>query len=88
MFKLVLLIIRLQQESITTFLLSGDREEAVTSIGRTIGIRDENIKSSLTPQDKASIISTLQGKGHRVAMVMKSNALLVFYHGQVKYPHL
>ncbi|CAN6296311.1 unnamed protein product [Urochloa humidicola] len=60
---------RLQQESITTFLLSGDREEAVTSIGRTIGIRNENIKSSLTPQDKASIISTLQGEGHRVAMV-------------------
>ncbi|CAD6202338.1 unnamed protein product [Miscanthus lutarioriparius] len=60
---------RLQQESITTFLLSGDRQEAVASIGRTIGIRDENIKSSLTPQDKASIISTLQGKGHRVAMV-------------------
>ncbi|CAL4929360.1 unnamed protein product [Urochloa decumbens] len=60
---------RLQQESITTFLLSGDREEAVTSIGRTVGIRNENIKSSLTPQDKASIISTLQGEGHRVAMV-------------------
>ncbi|OEL16438.1 Copper-transporting ATPase PAA2, chloroplastic [Dichanthelium oligosanthes] len=60
---------RLQQESITTFLLSGDREEAVTSIGRTVGIRNENIKSSLTPQDKASIITTLQGEGHRVAMV-------------------
>ncbi|KAK8446693.1 hypothetical protein SEVIR_9G524700v4 [Setaria viridis] len=60
---------RLQQESITTFLLSGDREEAVTSIGRIVGIRNENIKSSLTPQDKASIISTLQGEGHRVAMV-------------------
>jgi len=41
----------------------------VTSIGRTVGIRNENIKSSLTPQDKASIISTLQGEGHRVAMV-------------------
>ncbi|CAN6313866.1 unnamed protein product [Urochloa humidicola] len=60
---------RLQQESITTFLLSGDREEAVTSIGRTVGIRNENIKSSLTPQDKASIISTLQGEGYKVAMV-------------------
>lgn len=60
---------RLQQESITTFLLSGDRGEAVTSIGRTIGIRNENIKSSLTPQDKANIISTLQAKGHIVAMV-------------------
>ncbi|XP_062210075.1 copper-transporting ATPase PAA2, chloroplastic [Phragmites australis] len=60
---------RLQQESITPFLLSGDREEAVASIGRTVGIRNENIKSSLTPQEKAGIISTLQGEGHRVAMV-------------------
>ncbi|KAL6867742.1 hypothetical protein ACP4OV_015766 [Aristida adscensionis] len=60
---------RLQQESIATFLLSGDREEAVASIGSTVGIRSENIKSSLTPQEKAGIISTLQGEGHRVAMV-------------------
>ncbi|KAL6648703.1 hypothetical protein ACP70R_012927 [Stipagrostis hirtigluma subsp. patula] len=60
---------RLQQESITPFLLSGDREEAVASIGSTVGIRKEHIKSSLTPQEKAGIISTLQGEGHRVAMV-------------------
>jgi Cu2+-exporting ATPase len=73
-----LFIVRLQQQSITTFLLSGDREEAVSSIGRTVGIRSENTKSSLTPQDKASIISTLQGEGHRVAMVMYFDALLMY----------
>ncbi|GJN40550.1 hypothetical protein PR202_gb29780 [Eleusine coracana subsp. coracana] len=60
---------RLQQECITAFLLSGDREEAVASIGSTVGIKNENMKSSLTPQEKAGVISTLQGEGHRVAMV-------------------
>ncbi|KAG8073678.1 hypothetical protein GUJ93_ZPchr0006g41283 [Zizania palustris] len=60
---------RLQQEEIETFLLSGDRKEAVESIGRTVGIKCENMKSSLTPQEKAVLISTLQGKGRRVAMV-------------------
>jgi hypothetical protein len=34
--------IRLQQEGITTLLLSGDREEAVASIGSTVGIKNEN----------------------------------------------
>uniref|UniRef100_A0A0E0NQH0 HMA domain-containing protein n=1 Tax=Oryza rufipogon TaxID=4529 RepID=A0A0E0NQH0_ORYRU len=60
---------RLQQEEILTFLLSGDRKEAVESIGRTVGIRSENIKSSLTPHEKAGIITALQGEGRRVAMV-------------------
>lgn len=60
---------RLQKEGITTYILSGDRKEAVESIGITVGIRTENRKSSLSPQEKAGIISTLQGEGHRVAMV-------------------
>ncbi|TVU48208.1 hypothetical protein EJB05_07837, partial [Eragrostis curvula] len=60
---------RLQQENITPFLLSGDREESVASIGSTVGIKNENMESSLTPQEKAGVISTLQGEGHRVAMV-------------------
>ncbi|KAF0891350.1 hypothetical protein E2562_009507 [Oryza meyeriana var. granulata] len=60
---------RLQQEEIVTFLLSGDRKEAVESIGRTVGIRSENIKSSLTPHEKAGLITALQGEGRRVAMV-------------------
>uniref|UniRef100_A0ACD5TVA0 Uncharacterized protein n=1 Tax=Avena sativa TaxID=4498 RepID=A0ACD5TVA0_AVESA len=60
---------RLQQEGITTYILSGDRKEAVEGIGKTVGIRSENRKSSLTPQEKAGIIATLQEEGHRVAMV-------------------
>ncbi|KAJ3702507.1 hypothetical protein LUZ61_006212 [Rhynchospora tenuis] len=60
---------RLKEKGIQTFLLSGDREEAVASVGKVVGIKRENIKASLSPQDKASIISSLQSEGHRVAMV-------------------
>lgn len=60
---------RLKEKGINAFLLSGDREEAVASVGKMVGLERENIKASLSPQDKASIISSLQSEGHRVAMV-------------------
>ncbi|XP_008797345.2 copper-transporting ATPase PAA2, chloroplastic [Phoenix dactylifera] len=60
---------RLQEKGIKTVLLSGDREEAVASVGKMVGIGHQNIKASLTPKKKSSIISSLQTEGHRVAMV-------------------
>lgn len=60
---------RLQQKGIRTILLSGDREEAVAMIGKTVGIESELINASLSPQQKSDVISSLQAKGHRVAMV-------------------
>ncbi|XP_059642621.1 copper-transporting ATPase PAA2, chloroplastic [Cornus florida] len=60
---------RLQQKGIKTVLLSGDREEAVATIAKTVGIGSEFVNASLTPQQKSSVISTLQASGHRVAMV-------------------
>ncbi|KAM7507423.1 hypothetical protein LguiA_017876 [Lonicera macranthoides] len=60
---------RLRQKGIKTVLLSGDREEAVASVAKTVGIESEFINASLTPQQKSGVISTLQSSGHRVAMV-------------------
>ncbi|OVA06830.1 Cation-transporting P-type ATPase [Macleaya cordata] len=60
---------RLQKKGIKTVLLSGDREEAVATIAKTVGIGSENVNTSLTPQQKSGFISALQSKGHRVAMV-------------------
>ncbi|KAK9081494.1 hypothetical protein Syun_030818 [Stephania yunnanensis] len=60
---------RLQKKGIRTVLLSGDREEAVATIAKSVGIGTESINASLTPQQKSSLISTLQSKGHHVAMV-------------------
>ncbi|KAJ3673650.1 hypothetical protein LUZ60_005642 [Juncus effusus] len=60
---------RLREKGIEVMLLSGDREEAVASVGKMVGIKKENVKYSLSPQNKASIVSELQSLGHRVAMV-------------------
>lgn len=60
---------RLQQKKIKTILLSGDREEAVASVAKTVGIETDLINASLTPQQKSGAISSLQSSGHCVAMV-------------------
>ncbi|CAL8996018.1 unnamed protein product [Prunus brigantina] len=62
-------VTRLQQKGIRTVLFSGDREEAVATIAKAVGIENEFIKSSLTPQGKSGAISSLKDEGHRVAMV-------------------
>ncbi|OMO86479.1 Cation-transporting P-type ATPase [Corchorus olitorius] len=60
---------RLQQKGIKTILISGDREEAVATIAKTVGIGSEFVNASLSPQQKSGVISTLQNTGHRIAMV-------------------
>ncbi|KAF7150897.1 hypothetical protein RHSIM_Rhsim02G0200800 [Rhododendron simsii] len=60
---------RLCRKGIQTVLLSGDREEAVASIAKKVGIGSEFVHASMTPQQKTGVISTLQASGHRVAMV-------------------
>ncbi|CAN4076748.1 unnamed protein product [Withania somnifera] len=60
---------RLQHKGIETILLSGDREEAVATVAKTVGIKDNFVNASLTPQQKSAAISGLQASGRRVAMV-------------------
>ncbi|KAL1552299.1 Copper-transporting ATPase paa2, chloroplastic [Salvia divinorum] len=62
-------ITRLQQNGIQTVILSGDREEAVAAIAKSVGVEDKFVNGSLTPQQKSCAISSLQASGHRVAMV-------------------
>lgn len=61
---------RLKQRGIRTVLLSGDREEAVAIIAKSVGIENEFVNASLTPRQKSDAISSLQSSGHRVAMVI------------------
>ncbi|KAG6409525.1 hypothetical protein SASPL_127565 [Salvia splendens] len=62
-------ITRLQKNGIQTVILSGDREEAVAAIAKSVGVEDKFVNCSLTPQQKSCAISSLQASGHRVAMV-------------------
>lgn len=59
----------LKQRGIGAYLLSGDREEAVATVAKIVGIGSEFIYSSLNPRQKSDVISSLQASGHRVAMV-------------------
>lgn len=76
---LVVLVGSLQQKGIKTVLLSGDREEAVAATAKEVGIGKEYINSSLTPQQKSEVISTLQTSGHHVAMVLILLFLIAFH---------
>ncbi|XVE53834.1 hypothetical protein DITRI_Ditri03aG0033800 [Diplodiscus trichospermus] len=50
--------------------LRSDAESiAVATIAKTVGIGNEFVSSSLTPQQKSTVISTLKTAGHRIAMV-------------------
>jgi deoxyribodipyrimidine photolyase len=69
---------RLQQKGIKAVLLSGDREEAVATIAKTVGMGSDCINASLTPQHKSEVISTLKSAGHRVAMVTIFNLIHYF----------
>lgn len=60
---------RLNQKGIKTVLLSGDREEAVATVADTVGIENDFVKASLSPQQKSRFISSLKAAGHHVAMV-------------------
>uniref|UniRef100_A0A0C9S3V5 TSA: Wollemia nobilis Ref_Wollemi_Transcript_28344_3340 transcribed RNA sequence n=1 Tax=Wollemia nobilis TaxID=56998 RepID=A0A0C9S3V5_9CONI len=63
-------VARLQKMGIETILLSGDREEAVSSVAEMVGIRNkELVNACFRPNEKSSFISSLQNQGHSVAMV-------------------
>lgn len=62
-------IARLRALGVQTVLLSGNREEAVASIGKVVGIKSEFIQASRTPQQKSQYISDIQASGRRIAMI-------------------
>lgn len=60
-------VLRLQEMNIETLVLSGDREEAVASIAKSVDI--QHVHAGLKPKDKADFIGALQKQGFSVAMV-------------------
>ncbi|CAL9231100.1 unnamed protein product [Arabidopsis halleri] len=62
-------VARLQEKGIKTVLLSGDREGAVATVAKNVGIESESTNYSLSPEKKFEFITNLQCSGHRVAMV-------------------
>jgi heavy metal translocating P-type ATPase len=58
---------RLQQEGITTIMLTGDNPATAATIAAQVGIRQWYAQA--LPEDKVRVIQELQAAGHRVAMV-------------------
>ena len=51
------------------FMLTGDREGPAFSIAQTIGLRADEVRAGLRPEDKVEAIRKWTGEGARVAMV-------------------
>lgn len=58
---------QLHNRGIDCRILSGDRDEAVAPIARTLGI--ENYQAGVKPAEKVKAIETLAASGHKLAMV-------------------
>ncbi len=63
------LIDQLQRQGLRVLVLSGDRPEPVGRLGRSLGLRQDQVRSLCTPQDKLMHLQALQAAGHKVLMV-------------------
>ncbi|WP_083637039.1 heavy metal translocating P-type ATPase [Leptolyngbya sp. 'hensonii'] len=54
---------QLQAMGLQTILLTGDRWEVARSIGKELGLRPDQIRAEVQPQEKAAVIAALQ-QGH------------------------
>lgn len=57
----------LSSQHVQSMILSGDHPSTVSSIAHTIGIK--RIHAGILPEEKLSIIASLQSEGHHIAMV-------------------
>jgi len=60
---------RLKELGINAVLLSGDKQDAVGTIAKIVGVENEFVQASMTPQRKSQYILDVQSSGHRIAMV-------------------
>ncbi len=58
---------RLQQQNISTVLISGDNQSSANSVAQQLGI--SHVYAQVLPEDKANIIKSLKQSGKVVAMV-------------------
>jgi Cu2+-exporting ATPase len=63
----VAVIARLRRQGFAVEILSGDREEAVAHVARSLGGLD--YRAAMTPAEKIGRIGTLRQEGHNVLMV-------------------
>ncbi len=60
---------QIRKMGIDIVMITGDQKDTAVNIGSQLGIKESNIYSEVSPQDKSSIISKLQKEGKVVAFV-------------------
>ncbi|HOJ44840.1 MAG TPA: heavy metal translocating P-type ATPase [Bacilli bacterium] len=60
---------KLQQQGVTTYLVSGDHPQVALSLAQEVGIPQDCVKAGMTPFGKADFIKSLKESGHKVAFV-------------------
>jgi len=58
----------LSAAGLRTMMLTGDQERTARAIGAELGIREENVRSRVTPEAKLEFVRELQAQGAIVAM--------------------
>ncbi|OJY88083.1 MAG: copper-translocating P-type ATPase [Lysobacterales bacterium 63-13] len=56
----------LREAGVHVIMASGDAQRTADAVGRTLGIQD--VRGDVRPKDKADLVTSLQKKGHLVAM--------------------
>jgi P-type Cu2+ transporter len=59
----------LRQQNLQVLMLTGDQRLTAEAIGRSLGLKNEEIYAEILPTDKAKVIQTLQAQGKKVGMV-------------------
>lgn len=59
----------LKQAGLNLLLLSGDHKAAAKSIGRRLGLTEDEIIAEVMPQEKAQVINKIKGEGKVTAML-------------------
>ncbi|WP_275078399.1 heavy metal translocating P-type ATPase [Enterococcus villorum] len=62
-------IVKLQQQGIEVFMVTGDNQLAAQTIGQQVGIDSAHIFAEVLPEDKAKYVEKLQKEGKKVGMV-------------------
>lgn len=61
------MIAELERMNVKTVVLTGDNRRAANYLAQLVGIR--NIRAELLPAEKVSVVTELQGQGHKVCMI-------------------
>lgn len=62
-------IAALQRLGLRTLMITGDNPRTASAIGAQVGIAENDIRSQVLPENKATAVAELQKQGHLVAMV-------------------